>query len=174
MNRTQKEQFVEEIRGKFADAPLVILTDFKGSSVSQLEELRRACDPIGVRFQVVKNTLCRRALSGTPKEGLIEAFQGNVGVVFAGEDPIAAAKVFRDQAKTNKNLAVKAGYFEGDILDEAGVVAVASLPSKEELLSLLLRTVQEPPRRILGILQAPARDLLYLLRNYENKLEETP
>jgi len=172
VNHSQKVAFVEEIRGRFADAPLVILTDFKGSSVAEMEVLRRACEPVGVNFRVVKNTLCRRALVGTDFEVLAEHFRGNVGVVFAGEDPIAAAKLFKAQVKANKKLEVRAGFFEGEVLDAAGVAAVAELPSREELLVMMLRTIQEGPRQVLGMLQAPARDLLYLLKNYETKLEE--
>ncbi len=172
MNQSQKVAFVEEIRGRFTEAPLVILTDFKGSTVAQMELLRRACQPAGVSFRVVKNTLCKRALVGTELEPLAEHFSGNVGVVFAGDDPIGAAKMFKAQVKANKLLEVKAGFFEGELLDAAGVSAVAELPSREELLVLMLRTIQEGPRQVLGMLQAPARDLLYLLKNYETKLEE--
>ena len=172
MNREQKAQFIEEMRGRFADAPLVILTDFKGSTVAQMDSLRRACEPDGVHFQVVKNTLCRRAIEGTELEPLGEHFKGNVGVLFAGEDPIAAAKLFQKQLKDNDKLVARAGFFEGDILDAAGVEMVSKLPSKEELLVTLLRTLQEGPRQILGVIRGPARDLLYLLNNYANKLEE--
>ena len=172
MNRTDKEAFVQEIRTRFDEAPLVILTDFIGSTVSDTDQLRRACEPAGVRFQVVKNSLCRRALEGTDKESLVKFFRGNIAVVFAGDDPIAAAKVFKEQAKQNKKLQAKAGFFEGEVLDAKGVAAVADLPSREELLAKLLATLLEAPRRVLRVLQAPGRDTLYLLNNYANKLEE--
>ena len=172
MHREQKEAFVEEIRGRFNDAPLVILTDFKGSSVPDMDALRRACETAGVRFQVVKNTLCKRALEGTDKAALAEHFVGNIGVVFAGEDPIAAAKLYKEAIKNNKSLVPRAGFFEGDVLDPKGVAYVAELPSKEELLSVLLRTIQEGPRQVMGVIRGPARDLLYLLSNYASKLEE--
>lgn len=172
MNRDQKAEFVEEVRERFNNAPLVILTDWKGSTVAEMDALRRACEPVGVHFQVVKNTLCRRAVAGTELEGLTEHFRGNIGVLFAGDDPIAAAKLYRTQKKDNDKLICRAGFFEGDILDDKGVDAVADLPSREELLVTFLRTLQEGPRQILGVLQGPARDLLYLLKNYENKLNE--
>lgn len=172
MNREQKAAFVDEIRGRFAEAPLVILTDFQGATVKEMDQIRRACEPAGIHFRVVKNTLCRRAIDGTDKEPLSPHFRGNVGVLFAGDDPIAAAKVFRDLVKANDKLQAKAGFFEGDLLDGKGVVAVADLPSREELLTLLLRTIIEGPRQVLGVLQAPARDLLYLLQNYAKKLED--
>lgn len=172
MNRDQKTEFVDQVRERFSSAPLVILTDWKGSTVAEMDALRRACEPAGVHFQVVKNTLCRRAVAGTEMEGLSEHFRGNIGVLIAGDDPIAAAKLYRDQKKANDKLICRAGFFEGDVLDEKSVDAVADLPSREELLVGLLRTIQEGPRQVLGVLQAPARDLLYLLKNFESKLEE--
>jgi len=173
MDRAQKAQFIEDVRGRFEAAPLVILTEFSGSTVAQLDALRRACEPVGASFQVVKNTLCKRAVADTDFAPLAEHFRGNVGVLFAGEDPIAAAKLYQSAAKENDKLVAKAGFFEGDLLDANGVGVVATLPSKEELLSKLLATIQEAPRQVMGVIQAPARDLVYLLGNYANKLEES-
>jgi large subunit ribosomal protein L10 len=172
MNREQKAAFIEEIHGRFEAAPFVVLADFKGSTVAQMDQLRRACEPVGAHFQVVKNTLSKRAVEGTQAEGLADHFSGNVGVLFSGEDPIAAAKMLKDAVKANDKLEVKAGLFEGDVLDAKAVEAVASLPSREDLLVTLLRTIQEGPRQILGVIRGPARDLLYLLQNYATKLEE--
>lgn len=172
MNREDKVAFVEDIRGRFSDSPLVVLADFRGSSVDQMNALRRACEPTGAHFRVVKNTLCRRAVDGTDAAGLAEHFKGNVGVLFSGEDPIAAAKMFKAQLKDNEHLEVKAGFFEGDVLDAANTVAIAELPSREDLLVSLLRTIQEGPRQILGVIRGPVRDLLYLLQNYAAKLED--
>lgn len=172
MNREQKAAFVEEVRGQFSESPFVILTDFKGSSVADMDALRRACEPVGAQYRVVKNTLCRRAIDGLPAEGLSEHLVGNVGVLFAGDDAIGAAKVLKAALKDNKALEVKAGFFEGDVLDPAGVIAIASMPSREDMLVTLLRTIQEGPRQILGVIRGPARDLLYLLQNYANKLED--
>lgn len=172
MNRAQKAEFIESIRESFEGAPLVILADFQGSTVAEMDTLRRACETAGSRFQVVKNTLTKLALSETEMSGLSEHFSGNVGVLFAGDDPIAAAKVFRAQAKENDKLIAKAGFFEGDVLDAKQVNAVADLPSREELLSKFLATLQEAPRQVMGVIQGPARDLLYLLNNYAAKLEE--
>lgn len=172
MNRAEKEAFVHDIRGRFEAASLVILTEYVGSTVAETDALRRACEEHeGVRFQVVKNTLCRRALAGTEKEALSEHFSGNIGVLLSGDDPVAAAKVYKAQAKENKKLQVRAGYFEGEILDAEGVEAVAELPSREELLAKLLSTILEGPRRVLRVLSAPGRDTVNLLNNYANKLE---
>ncbi|MBW2255796.1 MAG: 50S ribosomal protein L10 [Deltaproteobacteria bacterium] len=172
MNRAEKSEMVEEIRTQIMSTPLVVLTDFKGSTVQQMDTLRRSFEERGVQYRVVKNTLCRRAIEGTEHEPLAAFLRGNTGLVFSGEDPSDAAKVLKEQIKGNKNLVVKAGVLEGDLLDGAGVIAVADLPSREELMVMLLRTLQEAPRRVMGVIRAPARDLLYLLQNYANKLEE--
>lgn len=170
MNRAQKTEFIESVRGHFETAPFVVLTDFKGSTVLEMDALRRSVEEAGGHFQVVKNTLTRRALADTDKSALVEHFRGNVGVVFAGDDPIAVAKCFREQVKANDKLQVKAGFFEGDLLDAKQTAAVADLPSREELLSTLLATVQEGPRQVLGVIQGAPRDLLYLLQNYADTL----
>lgn len=172
MNRDDKVQVVEELHDRFAAAPFLILTGYKGSTVAQMDALRRACEPVGVHFQVVKNTLARRALEGTDKGVLADHFTGPVGVLISGEDPVATAKTFNAVSKDNQFLEVKAGFFEGDLLDAKGVKAVAELPSKEELQAKLLATILAAPRQVLGVLQAPARDLLMLLKNYEHKLLE--
>ena len=172
MNREQKAQFVEELHGRLSSTPFVILTSYKGSTVAQMDALRRACEPAGVHFQVVKNTLAVRALEGTGMEPLADHFKGPIGVLIAGEDAVAAAKTYNAQAKTNDKLEVKAGFFDGEILDAKATTAVADMPSKEELQAKMLATLLAAPRQVLGILQAAPRDLLYLLRNYERKLEE--
>lgn len=172
MNRAQKAEFIEGIRDAFDAASLLILTEFKGSTVAEMNQLRRACEEAGANFRVVKNTLTKRAIADSEREPLTEFFVGNVGVVIAGEDPVAAAKAFKKEAKENEKLVVKAGFFEGTVVDSKEVVAVADLPSREELLAKLLATMQEGPRQVLGVIQGPARDLLYLLNNYAAKLDE--
>ena len=171
MNREEKAQMIDELHQRFMAGPFVVLTDFKGSTVPQMDSIRRSCEPAGLYFRVVKNTLAVRALEGTGKEKLADHFVGNVGLIVSGDDPIAAAKFVRQYAKENENIKVKAGFFDGDVIDAKGVGAVAELPSKEELQSMLLATLQAGPRNLLGVLQAPARDLLYLLSNYATKLE---
>jgi large subunit ribosomal protein L10 len=172
VNRDEKAAFIQEVRGRFQKSSFVILTDWRGSTPLQMDKVRRESEKAGVHFQVVKNTLCRRALDGTGMEKLGSSFKGNIGVFFAGEDAQAAAKLFRAQKKDNDKLVCRGGFFEGIVLDDKGVDAVADLPSREEMLSTMLRTIQENPRRVLGVIQGPARDLMYLLNNYANKLEE--
>ena len=92
-------------------------------------------------------------------------------MIISGDDPAAAAKVFKEQAATNDKLSAKAGFFDGDVVMAKDVPSLADLPSREQLLATFLQTVLAGPRQVLGVIQAPARDLLYLLNNYANKLE---
>ena len=174
MDRTQKVDFVDTLTERMARTPLVILADYRGIPVPRITEFRARIRETGAEYQVIKNTLLRRAIAGTSKEKMGKYLSGMTGVVLSGDDPIATAKSLRDLTKDlqkEEKFVIKGGWFDGDALDAATIQTVADLPSREELLGLLLRTIQEGPRQVLGVLQAPARDLLYLLKNYESKLE---
>jgi large subunit ribosomal protein L10 len=168
----EKGKTVDALRASFASAPLVVLADFKGTKVKDLDRFRRNVEKGGLKMQVVKNTLCWRAVQGTEKEKLADHFRGNIAVLFADENPIAAARALRDQLKENEKFTVRAGYFDGDVLDAKGIAAVAELPGREELLSKLLTTIQAGPQQLLGVLQGAPRDLVYLLNNHSQNIKE--
>lgn len=172
MNRSEKAEFIDDVRGLMEASPFVVLTDFQGASVLELDQFRRGVEKAGANFRVVKNSLCRIALADSSKTALVKHFRGNVGVVTSGEDAVATAKAFRTLIKENEKIKVRVGFFDGDLLDSKQVDAVADLPSREELLGQLLATIEEAPRQVLRVLQAPARDLLSVLLNYATKLEE--
>ena len=176
MNRTEKAELVENLSARLATTPLLMFADYRGITVTRVTALRQQLRAQGAEYQVIKNTLLRRAVAGTDKEGIGDYLSGMTGVVLSSDDPIATAKAVRDLTKDlqkEEKFVIKGGWFDGDALDASAVQKVADLPSREELLSMLLRTIQEGPRQMLGVLQAPARDLLYLLKNYERKLEES-
>jgi large subunit ribosomal protein L10 len=173
MNRAQKAEMVKEFADRLSNAPFVAVADYRGITVEQIDSLRRDLEKQGVDYRVIKNTLAKRAIAGTDKEELGEHLAGMSGWVLSGEDPVDAAKVLREATKKlvkDKVFIVKGGYFDGQTLDPAGVSKVADLPSKEELLSLLLRTLQAGPRQVMGAVRGAPRDLLYLLKNYEDKV----
>ena len=171
MNREQKAGMIDDLSTRFRSTPFVVLADFKGSTVAQMNAFRRACEPAGIYFKVVKNTLAVRALEGTGMEKLADKFKGNVGLLISGDDAIGTAKLLKQQVKDNEKILVKAGYFDGDVIDSKGVANVADLPSKEEMQAKLLSILVQGPQLLLSVIQAPARDLLFLLKNYESKLE---
>ena len=177
MNRKQKEAFVQSLSERLSNAPFVMLADYRGLTVAESNALRRKLDEAGVDYRVVKNTLARLAVKGTAMEGMCEDLAGMTGWVISGEDPVAAAKAIRDVTKDLNfkkldKFIVKGGFFEGESQSADAIVKVADLPSREELLVKLLQTLLAGPRQVMGVIQAPARDLLYLLKNYETKLSE--
>jgi large subunit ribosomal protein L10 len=172
MNRQEKHEFVNTFREQLQTAPFVVVAGYAGTPVNTSNKMRRALEDGSVHVRIVKNTLAKLALEGTGREDLAPYFTGMTLVALTGEDPIQGAKAIKDAFGEVKTIEVRAGHFEGDLLDSNAVSVVSSLPSREELLVQLLRTIQEPARRVLGIIQAPARDLLFLLKNYENKLNE--
>ena len=176
MNRSQKQEFVDSLSERLSNAELLVLADFRGVTVAEISTLRDQLRAAGISYQVVKNTLAKRAIAGTPLESLGDYFVGMTGVISAPEEGIAAAKLLREITKDFKKaekFVVKGGYFDGMALNPADVEKVADLPSREDMLATLLATMQEGPRQVLGVIQAPGRDLLYLLKNYERKLEES-
>jgi large subunit ribosomal protein L10 len=167
----QKTSVVASLKGRFANAPFVVLAGFAGLTVAEMTDFRRALRAGGLHVQVVKNTLGRRAVVETPSSVLGDRFVGNIAVVFSGEDPIASAKLLRDQLRDRPRIEVRCGCFEGAVLTPAEVAKVADLPSREQLLAQLLGVLVGGQRQILGVLQAPSRDLLGVLSNHAANLE---
>jgi len=173
MDRTQKEALVNDLTQAIAVAPLVLLADYKGATVHETEDVRNKLRENGLRLQVVKNTLMKRAIAETEMEKLSDHLSGMTGVVISSEDPIASARAFRDALDPKGAIQLRAAFFEGDVYEGKAAAAIADLPGRDELMVKLLQTLQAGPRQVLSVLQAPARDLLYLLKNYEQKLADS-
>jgi len=172
MNRTEKAELVNQFGERAAKSPFVVLTEFRGTKVSEINQFRRDLEKNGMGFRVIKNTLARRAFSAIGYAGLDGHLKGMTGVVTSGPDGIASAKILRDLLKPLPTVQVRAGYFDGGVLPGDAVKVVADLPGREELLGMLLATIQEGPRQLVSVIAAPARDLVQVLKNYENKLAE--
>jgi ribosomal protein L10 len=175
MNVTDKTSLVQGLAERLNDVPLVVLADYRGVSVAEITEFRDQLRAKGIRYEVVKNSLARRAIEGTPLEGLGVHLAGMTGWVLSGDDPILAAKTLREATKDlkkNEKFILKGGFFDGELLDGAAIAKVADLPSKEQLYQMLLGLVLKGPQNVLGVVQAPGRDLVNLLKNYEAKLAE--
>ncbi|MEX3628503.1 MAG: 50S ribosomal protein L10 [Burkholderia sp.] len=143
LNREDKQAVVAEVFAQVAKAQTVVLAEYRGIAVGDLTKLRAQAREKQVYLRVLKNTLARRAVEGTPFATLAEQMTGPL-IYGISEDAIAAAKVVNDFAKSNDKLIIKAGLFDGKAMDKAGVQALASIPSREELLSKLLFVMQSP------------------------------
>jgi large subunit ribosomal protein L10 len=173
MNRIQKEDLVTTLSEAIVGAPLVMLAAYEGSTVVETEALRNKLREDGLRLQVVKNTLMKRAIAETEVEILSAHLSGMTGVVISNDDPIASARAFRDALDPKGAIKLKVAFFEGGVYEGIAAAAIADLPGRDELLVSLLRTLQAGPRQVLSVMQGPARDLLYLLKNYEQKLADS-
>jgi large subunit ribosomal protein L10 len=157
----KKAELVDVVAQKFADASSIVIADSRGLTVGQDTELRKQLREAGVEFKVIKNSILRRAAEKAGYGALTDQFVGPSAIAFSNEDAIAPAKILADFAKTADALEVKAGVIEGKVASKEEIAAIASLPSREGLLSMLL-----------SVLQAPVRNVAYAVKAVADKAEE--
>jgi large subunit ribosomal protein L10 len=155
LNRNEKAAVVTDVAAQVARSQTLALAEYRGLTVEHLNALRKLARDKGVYLHVLKNTLARRAVAGTPFEVASESMVGPLIYGFS-EDAVAAAKVIADFAKGNDRLIVKAGAYAGKALNADGVKALAAIPTKEVLLAQLLGLMQSPVSRIARVLAAVA------------------
>jgi large subunit ribosomal protein L10 len=156
LNLDDKKAVVAEVAEQIAKAQTVVLAEYNGIEVPNLTILRSKAREAGVYLRVVKNTLVRRAVADTPFAPLAEHMTGPL-IYSISADPVSAAKVLNDFAKGNDKLVLKAGSYAGKVLDKAGVQALASIPSRDELLSKLLGVMKAPVSSFAGAMAALAK-----------------
>ncbi|NGR09060.1 50S ribosomal protein L10 [bacterium SGD-2] len=143
LNREEKAVVIEEVSAEVAKAQSIIIAEYRGLDVASVTVLRKTARESGVYLRVLKNTLVRRALAGTPFEGLTDQLVGPLMYAISS-DPVAAAKVLAEFAKSNDKLVIKGGAMPNSQLDVEGVKALATMPSRDELLAKLMGTMQAP------------------------------
>ncbi|WP_044895183.1 50S ribosomal protein L10 [Bacillus alveayuensis] len=151
-----KKQVVAEIADKFRASKSTIIVDYRGLNVAEVTELRKQLREAGVEFKVYKNTLTRRALAEVGLEGLDEVLTGPNAIAFSNDDVVAPAKILNEFAKNHEALEIKAGVIEGNVATVEEVKALANLPSREGLLSMLLSVLQAPIRNFALVTKAVA------------------
>jgi large subunit ribosomal protein L10 len=155
LNVQDKKAIVADVGAQLAGAQTVVLAEYRGIPVEQLTKLRASARDQGVYLRVLKNTLARRAAQGTQFEPLADSMVGPL-IYGISADPIASAKVLQNFAKTQDKLVITAGLYNGKLLDVAGVKALATIPSREELLSQLLGVMLAPVSAMARVLGAVA------------------
>jgi len=155
LNVEDKKAIVADVGAQLAAAQTVVLAEYRGIPVEQLTKLRASARDQGVYLRVLKNTLARRAAQGTQFEPLADSMVGPL-IYGISVDPIASAKVLQNFAKTQDQLIIKAGLYNGKLLDVAGVKALATIPSRDELLSQLLGVMLAPVSAMARVLGAVA------------------
>ena len=143
LNLEEKKAIVAEVSARVASAQAIIIAEYRGIGVAQMTQLRAKTRESGVYFHVIKNSLVRRAVADTPYAGLAKHMVGPL-VYGIGADPVAAAKVLHDFSKDNEKLVIKVGAIGDKVISRDEITALAALPSRDELLSRLLGTMQAP------------------------------
>ncbi|MEH6942020.1 50S ribosomal protein L10 [Bacillus sp. JJ722] len=143
-----KKQIVSEIADKMKSSKSTIVVDYRGLNVAEVTELRKQLREAGVEFKVYKNSLTRLAADSVELSALNEALTGPNAIAFSDEDVVAPAKILNDFAKKHEALEIKAGVIEGTVATKEEVKALAELPSREGLLSMLLSVLQAPIRNL--------------------------
>ena len=170
MNRTEKEQIVQELAQRLTDTQATFLADYRGINVEQATQLRRELTQVGVEYRVVKNNLLKLAAQGTPSEDLQSYCTGPTAIALSGADPVAPAKILSKFAKEVDAFELKAGVLSGKLLSVADISALADLPSREELLARVLSTMNAPVSNFVGTMAAIPRSLVQVLNAIgENK-----
>lgn len=172
MNRTEKADFVEQLRGQLATAKSVILTSYAGLEVNTVNELRAKFRAEGVEYHIIKNTLARIAIQGTPMEVMSEHLTGPIAIAYSAQDAITPAKVLKDFAKQHEaKFTVKGAYLDGQMLDASGVKQLADLPTKDELRVQFLLTLKAGPTSLVRTLAAGPQALLMVFEAKRMKEE---
>ncbi|MEG0287026.1 MULTISPECIES: 50S ribosomal protein L10 [Vagococcus] len=157
----KKAQEVEVVTAKLKEAASVVVVDYRGLTVEQVTDLRKQLRDANIEMKVIKNGILRRAAEAAGLEGMEDVFVGPTAVAFSNEDVVAPAKIMNDFAKTADKLEIKGGIIEGNVSSVEEIVALAKLPSREGLLSMLL-----------SVLQAPVRNVAYAVKAVSEAKEE--
>jgi large subunit ribosomal protein L10 len=158
----EKVETVEDLKARLNGVKTVLLAEYRGLTVQQLSDLRKQLKTVSAEYKVVKNRLARLAIGGD-LAGLGGQLKGPTGMVLAKGDPVSVAKALQTFARTNQALVLKVGVVDGQVLEPAALKALADLPSREALRAQLVGAITGPLTQLVSLLQAPQRELAYIL-----------
>lgn len=165
MLKADKQEVIDQIKEQFQKSSSAICVDFRGVNVEKITQFRRQVKEASGNYQVVKNTLARRAIAETPFEELGQFLVGPTGIVFCQGEPMDPAKVVTNFTKeTDGALQVKGGVVDGTVFDAKGIERVSKLPSRQEMLTQLVSSLQSPISGLVGTLQGVTREFVYTLQ----------
>jgi large subunit ribosomal protein L10 len=175
MPNTQKLERVAELKERIEGADALLLTEYRGLTVSEITELRRSLREGGASFAVVKNTLMQRAATEAGIDELVELLSGPSAVTFVSGDPVAAAKSIKAAAKQYPSLVLKGGYLDGQVLDATQATGLADLESREEMLSKIAGLMKSEMSKAARLFVSAQSQFMSLLEAYKEKVpgEET-
>ena len=174
MLKAQKERVVEQLAQRLRDSETLMVADYRGLTMPEIDELRTRLLEAGARFTVVKNTLTRRAAEAAGKEDVLELIDGPTAIAFleAEGDPVAVAKVLSETSRAHDVLVIRGGVLEGALVGDAELKRLATLPPADVLRAQLAGAVVSPLTTVVGLFAAPLRDLVGVLDARIRQLEE--
>ena len=171
MNRTEKAELIETLQSAFNESSTIVVAHQVGMTVAESGDLRKKMRDAKAGFKVTKNRIAKLALKGTRFEDLNSLFTGPTAVGMS-QDPVSAAKILVDYAKGNNKLTIVGGSMDGKTLDKAGVEALATMPSLDELRGKLVGLIQAPAAKIARVTQAPAGKVARVIKAREDQLQQ--
>ncbi|HYX27723.1 MAG TPA: 50S ribosomal protein L10, partial [Pyrinomonadaceae bacterium] len=171
-SKAQKQKDLDALAEQFKQAQAAMLVSFKNMTVAKDQELRRQLREAGISYEVVKNTLARKAAAGTVLEPVVDQFKGVTAVALSITDPVALSKAISKFAKANAEIfSFKVGLVEGKVVELKQVEAIASLPSREELISKVLFLINAQAQRLATVVKAVPRNLAAVLGQVQQQKE---
>jgi large subunit ribosomal protein L10 len=159
----EKIEAVEDLKARLDGVKTVLLTEYRGLTVHQISELRKQLRAVSAEYKVVKNRLAKIAISASELEVLKPQLTGPIALVVSKDDPVAVTKAVSAFARTNQALTIKGGYVDGQFMQPDALKALSELPSKEALRAQLVGAISGPLTQLVSLLQAPQRELAYIL-----------
>lgn len=172
MAKQEKIELVESIKGELKDINGLVLADFKGMSVHELEKLRKKVRVDGGKAQIIKNKILSKALAGSNITGMDPYLKSNTIVLSSKDDILKVLKTVTDYSKTNDKFIIKAGYVDGMALDKAGVIEMSKIPSRKELLGMIAGGVNSVITSFVGTLNGVLTSFIGTVEALEKKKEE--
>ena len=163
MDKQAKKNYIEEMKKNFSSNNSVMIAQYQGLNVNELDKLRKELRDKGILFKITKNRITKLVIKDTPKKDLEKYFTGPTAAAISS-DPISTAKILTNFSKTNKNLKIVAGYMDGKVLDENEVAIIATLPSLEEARAKIVGILSSPAQKLVSILLAPGSKIANLAR----------
>ena len=174
MLRSEKERVVHELADRLREAQTLMVADYRGLTMTQIDELRTRLLEAGARFTVVKNTLTRLAAEEAGTKDVLELIEGPTAIAFleADGDPVAVAKVLNETARAHDVLVIRGGILDGAVVGDADIKRLATLPAAEVLQAQLVGALAGPLTTVVGLFAAPLRDLVGVIDARIRQLEE--
>jgi large subunit ribosomal protein L10 len=163
MPTQEKVETVEDLKTRLNGVKTVMLAEYRGLTVQQLSDLRKQLKAVSAEYKIVKNRLAKRAIGTSELQGLNTELKGPTGLILGKGDPVSVAKAVHTFARTNQALVIKVGFVDGQMLQANGLKALADLPSRDTLRAQIAGALTGPLAQLVGLLQAPQRELVYVL-----------